>query len=121
MNADNGLMITETEPPPPEPVAESDDEPSKQEAAVKALPTLEQYMKTYARSCGNNDQKAAKLYAEYEATEKLNRLKREVSQVAQGIVAEATLIRVVGNARCSKFGGFDKWGRMMIGYLNKKN
>jgi hypothetical protein len=106
-----------TPPETAEPTSSSPDD----EKQVKSLPILEGYMKGYARSCGNNDQKAAKLFTEYEPGDKVNRLKREVAQVVQGIVAEPTLVRVIGNARKAKYGGFEKWARMMTGFLNKKS
>lgn len=81
---------------------------------VILLPTLEYYQKAYARSLDNNDQKAVRLFREYESQEKLRRLQQELMWLRDGKVKESTCDRVIGKKRKGKYGGYPGWGRLML-------
>ncbi len=103
--------------PPPQ---AKDTTKSEELPLLQVLPALQFYQKTYAASCGNNDAKAVKLFKEYEARDKLNRLRQELYAVSKGRAAEAVCSRVIGLTRKSKYSGYDKWAVSVLAILNSK-
>lgn len=92
--------------------------PEKDKPQVVALPALNAYLRTYAKSCGNNDQKAVKIFKEYESAEKVRRLKGELMAIQAGKVSDEVCIRILGKNRQAKLGTFPKWATMVIAALN---
>ena len=111
--SENDALIEET---PPEKEAPNESQP----AILKLLPAIQQYQKTYANSCGNNDAKAIKLFKEYESRDKLQRLRTELIAVSQGRAAEPVCNKLIGLTRKSKYNGYDKWALMALGVLNSR-
>ena len=100
--------------------ATESEEEKKEEPKIGALPTFVTYEKKYANSCAKNDQKATKIFKEYESAELVRRLRGEMMAVAQGKVIEAACDRLIGKNRKIKFGSYEKWGRMMLAQLQLK-
>ncbi len=85
---------------------------------IRGLPTIEYYLKTYARSCAGNDRKAAQLFKDYESGDKMIRLKRELMMVSQGKVGDDTLLRIVGPGRKNTFKSYLQWANFLVSSLN---
>ena len=87
---------------------------------VKALPTIDRYMKIYGKSCDGNDRKGAGLFKEYEPADQLQRLVRELHAVRTNKAPEALCERIIGKSRKSKYESYSRWATMMIGAINKR-
>ena len=61
------------------------------DGTVTAIPTIRDYQKHYALSLDNNDQKAVRLYKQYESMERVRRFQNELSWVGNGQVYAAAL------------------------------
>ncbi|MCC6954333.1 MAG: hypothetical protein IT290_09465 [Deltaproteobacteria bacterium] len=95
-------------------------EENAEERTVTALPTFTTYEKKYANSCAKNDQKALKIFKEYESVDLVRRLRGEMMAVSKGKVVETAADRIIGKNRKLKFGSYEKWGRMMLAQLQLK-
>lgn len=93
------------------------EEEIEKEYPFKAIPTIKYYQKTYANGCANNDKKAMFIFKEYESTEKIKRLKTELTAVAQEKVSPKLLDAVAGPARRGRFGSFEQWAKVALGLL----
>ena len=82
--------------------------------SVTSVPTVEYYQRRYAHSLSNNDQKAARLFKEYESVEKVRRLQQELLWVRNGQVLTQTLENILGKTRKSKYSGFENWAKLML-------
>lgn len=92
-------------------------EQEKDQFPVKALPTVDVYIKTYAKSMGNNDLKAGKLFVEYENADRVRRLKSELASLVNNKVAPHIVEKVLGKVRLNKAGTSSKWAVMMLGVV----
>lgn len=84
---------------------------------IVLLPAIEYYQKSYAKSLDNNDQKAVRLFREFESHEKLRRLQQELMWLRDGKVKESTCDRVLGKKRKGKYESYAAWGRLMLLWL----
>lgn len=84
---------------------------------VVLLPAVEYYQKTYAKSLDDNDQKAVRLFREYESQEKVRRLQQELLWIRDGKVKESTCDRLIGKKRKGKYEGYAGWGKLMLLWL----
>ena len=82
--------------------------------SVTAVPTLQFYQRRYAYALANNDQKAARLFKEYESTEMVRRFQSELMWVRNGQVLEQTLDGILGKTRRSKYKGYTEWAKLML-------
>ncbi len=88
------------------------EEPS--EKAIRSVPTLHYWHKTYAKSMGGQDQKAVHLFKEYESQEKLRRLQQELMSMKDNQVSEMILDQILGKKRKMKYAGYHKWAALML-------
>lgn len=103
----------------------SDDEPEAEkeiapEAVIKLIPTLDHWQKNYGRSCEGNDQKAIRIFREYEPQERMRRLQNELMSIRERKVSEPVLDAVIGKKRMQKHQGYDKWAAMMLMWIAAK-
>jgi hypothetical protein len=84
---------------------------------VVFLPTVEYYQKTYAGTLDDNDQKAVRLFKDYESHEKVRRLQQELIWVRDGKVKEITCDRLIGKKRRGKYSSYQGWGKLMLQWL----
>lgn len=84
---------------------------------VSSIPTLLYYQRTYARSMGDNDQKAVGAFKQYEAQEKVRRMQNELMLIKASQVREEVLDSVVGKKRKSRHNGYEHWSELMLLWL----
>lgn len=96
------------------------DDPTHHDAEVWSVPTIDYYRKTYANAMGGDDQKAVKVFRDYESQEKFRRLQSELMQVKNSKVRQKVLDRSVGKKRSSKYGSYEKWAGLMLLWLISK-
>jgi hypothetical protein len=94
-------------------------QPTK-EYPVKGIPNLDFYRRTYARSCGENDDKAVRVCKEYESQDRNRKIKVELAQISQGNVSPILLEKILGKNRPVKSGSWEKWALMMLATYNSK-
>jgi len=87
-------------------------------APLTSIPMFEYYQKMYAKNMGNEDQKAVALFKQYESQEKLRRFQNELMNIKSSQVREATLDRVVGKARKGRWVSYEKFGGLMLLWIN---
>lgn len=87
---------------------------------LKGIPNLDFYRKTYARSCGENDDKAVRICKEFESQDRNRKIKMELIAVSQGNVSPVLLDRVLGSNRPVKHTSWEKWALMMLATFNSK-
>ncbi len=87
------------------------------EGTITAVPTLRYYQKRYALSCANNDQKAIRMFKEYESVENVRRLQSELMWVSGGQVYSPVLDTILGKTRKVKHNGYNHWGKIMLVWL----
>lgn len=85
--------------------------------SITATPTLRYYQKRYALSLSENDQKAIRLFKEYESLEMIRRLQAELQAVATGQVYEQTLFANIGKKRKGRYGTYEEWAKLMLIWL----
>lgn len=90
------------------------DNKSDDKAALRFIPAIQDFQKRYATSFEGNDQKAARLFREYESKEKLNRIRSELMAVKEGSVAEHICVQVIGKKRAVRFGSYRRWAELML-------
>lgn len=89
------------------------------EGSITAVPTLHDYQKRYALSCSNNDQKAVRLFKEYESMEKVRRLQAELMWVSSGQVYSPVLDSILGKTRKAKYNGYNNWAKLMLLWISQ--
>lgn len=87
---------------------------------VKGIPNLEFYRRTYARSCGDNDDKAVRICKEFESQDRNRKIKSELISISQGNVSPLLLDRILGKNRPIKYLSWEKWALMMLATFNSK-
>jgi len=93
---------------------------SVEEKKINQLPMVKAWETTYGKSCDGNDEKAARLFKEFESAEKLTRLRNELFQLRDGKVADQTALAVVGMRRIGRHTSAANWANLMIIWLNKR-
>ena len=91
----------------------------EQTASLQALPTIDYFEKKYGRSM-QNDQKAVKVFRDYESVEKLRRLQNELVYVKEQRVGERTCHFIIGPKRSAKHGGYSHWAQLMLLWIAQK-
>jgi hypothetical protein len=91
----------------------------EQADSLKALPTLDYFEKRYGRSM-QNDQKAVKVFRDYESMEKLRRLQNELVYVKEQRVGERTCQFIIGRKRAAKHGSYSHWAQLMLLWIAQK-
>ena len=109
--SDDELETNETES------AESSGDPA---ATIKLIPTIDYFQKNYGRSLEGNDQKAVRVFRDYEPKEKLRRFQHELQQIKDKRVSENVLHAVVGKKRMHKYQGYDRWASLMLMWIVSK-
>ncbi len=89
------------------------------QGSISDVPTIRYYQKRYAYSLSNNDQKAARMFKEYEALEMLRRLQAELLWVRNNQVLHTTLDSVLGKTRRSRYRGYDAWAKLMLLWISQ--
>ncbi len=92
----------------------------KKDYPMKGIPNLDFYQKTYGRSCGNNDDKAGRVFKEYENADRIKRVKAELIAMSQGKVSPVLCERILGKTRYVKFGSWEKWAIMLINVIQSQ-
>lgn len=92
----------------------------KKEQIIKLIPTLDYFQKNYGRSMEGNDQKAVRVFRDYEPAEKVRRLQHELQQIKDEIVADAVMDGVVGKKRKQKYKTYAGWASLMLMWLAAK-
>jgi hypothetical protein len=87
---------------------------------VVSIPTIDYFEKTYGRSMEGNDQKAVKVFAEYETKEKIRRLQNELIWIKEGRVPDTTLKAIIGGKRKARYQGYNQWASRMLLWLAAK-
>ena len=98
----------------------NDDNSNPSPVLTAAIPTINDWEKNYGRSCEGNDQKAVKLFREYESKEKFRRFQFELQLIKDGKVRENVLDDVLGRKRMQKFQGYDGWAKLVLLWLAAK-
>lgn len=100
------------------------EEPPKEEQVrdypLKGIPNIDFYQKTYGKSCGNNDEKAVKVFKEYENQDRVRRVKAELIGMSLGKVSPELCEKILGKSRKAKYENWEKWAAMMIATFNSK-
>lgn len=84
------------------------------EGRFSTLPVLAYYQKMYAASLGDNDQKAVKLFRDYEPHEKLRRLQFELNAVKNKQATTKACDISIGKKRLSKYQSYSRWAANML-------
>ena len=95
------------------------EEPSEEKGGTYT-PTIEYYHKTYAISCGGDDQRAVRIFRDYESHEKLRRLQMELQLVKDGKVSGRVCDRLIGKKRKGRYNSYERWGQLMLLWLTSK-
>ncbi len=97
-------------------MAKEEDKTTKK---ISALPSTHFYMKNYALSLGENDQKAVGVFYMYEPAEKMSRFKSELIWIKDDLVTEPVLLNVVGLKRKHKYTSYSEWARFMLIWISQ--
>ena len=92
--------------------------PLEEKEEWMSIPTVEYYERTYARSLGDNDRKALRVFKDYETQEKLRRLQTELQYVRDGKVSENLMNRAIGKKRAMRFEGYARWAELMLIWIS---
>ena len=87
---------------------------------LKFLPALNDFQRRYANSTDGNDQKAIRLFREYEPKEKSNRMRSELLAIKKGGVSAKVCDAVVGKKRAAKYGTYKRWAELMLLWFMSK-
>jgi hypothetical protein len=91
----------------------------KLERSIRHVPMIKFYQTRYGKSLQGNDQKAARVFKEFESEEKVRRLRNELMWVKESRVNERVLSEVLGRKKVSQRGSFEKWAELMLIWLSK--
>ncbi len=98
-----------------------DDEEEELEAPpsqpLAFIPTVESFEKLYGRSLEGNDQKALRVFMDYETIEKRKRLLTELLWIKKGWVSEKVLDQFVGKRRKSRYTSYQHWAELMLKWM----
>lgn len=103
-----------------EPMGINDGDTSIKDYPVKGIPNLDFYRKTYARSCGENDDKAVRICKEYESADRNRKIKAELVAISQDKVSPILLEKIMGKVRPAKHASWVKWALFMLATFNSK-
>lgn len=84
---------------------------------AKFLPTINHYMKDYASPLSDNDQKAVRMYKEYESPESVRRLQNELLTVKNSMATETACKVSIGAKRAGQYRSYEQWATMMLMWL----
>ena len=98
----------------------SDNEPKAPETQIASIPTVLEWQKSYGRSCEGNDQKAVRIFRDYESKEKVRRLQNELQLIKDDKVRENVLEEVVGKKRMQKYQSYSGWAKLMLLWIVAK-
>jgi hypothetical protein len=87
------------------------------DGSITSVPTLRYYQKRYAGTLSDNDQKAVRLFKEYENLEMVRRLQSELLWVANGQVYEQALDSNIGKKRKGRYKTYAEWAKLMLQWL----
>ena len=90
------------------------------ENQITNIPTVDYLIKNYAKSSNSEDQKASRIFLDFETREKLQRLRSELLHIKSGQVSQAVLDQTIGAARKVKYNSYENWAAVMLQYLLKK-
>lgn len=91
-----------------------------EDSTIVSVPTVDYFEKTYGRSMEGNDQKAVRVFREYETKEKIRRLQQELMWIKEKRVPDKTLKALIGDKRRSRYQGYDQWAARMLLWLAAK-
>ena len=87
---------------------------------IAFIPTIDYLIKNYAKSSSSDDQKAARVFLDFESREKLQRLRNELVHVKNGQVNPSVLDQVIGLSRKSRYQSYENWASIVLQLLVKK-
>ena len=93
---------------------------SAKENLTPPLQTIRDYINTYAASLEGNDQKAVKVFCQFETQEKLRRFQRELIMIKDGGVSDTTCDNIIGKKRKAKHRGYETWASLMLQWISSK-
>jgi hypothetical protein len=80
------------------------------------FPNIKQFMTVYAAGSGD-DQRAAHVFVDCEATEAVNSLKNELRAISSGNYNANSLDKIVGKGRLGKHGSYEGWAKAVLQWL----
>ncbi len=89
-------------------------ESAQPESGSGFLPALEYFQKTYGKTMEGSDQKAVKVFKDYESHERVRRLQNDLMCVKEGKASKAVCDRVIGKKRKAKYTSYEKWAALML-------
>lgn len=92
---------------------------SESNPTIKFIPSLEYYFRMYASGMEGNDEKACRVFKEFEPKEKVRRLQNELSWIKNSQVSLEVLERIVGKKRFLKYETYESWAAIMLLWLSK--
>lgn len=95
-------------------------EKEKKDALIRQIPTIAYLVKTYGQSFEGNDQKACRIFKDYEPKEKCKRLIQELEWVKDGRVPENILDECIKKKRAVKHQSYKHWAELMLLWLAGK-
>ncbi len=100
----------------PEGEAAPDEVPADQ-VKYAFIPTVEYYHKTYAVSCGGEDQRALRIFRDFEPKEKLRRLQFELQQIRDKKAHPRACEVIIGKKRKARYESYERWAQLMLLWL----
>lgn len=89
-------------------------DPTEQLRNLNHLPTIQYFQKTYGASLGGEDQKAVRLFKDYESQEKLRRLQFELTAIKDGKATFKACDRIIGKKRKERYSSYENWAKLML-------
>jgi hypothetical protein len=94
------------------------DENKEQGKISSTLSTIRDYMRVYAHSLDDNDQKAIRIFRQYEPQQKLRRLQDELILVKGDRILENSCDQVIGKKRKGKYHSYSNWASLMLQWMS---
>lgn len=88
---------------------------------IKFIPTIRDFILTYANKFDSNDQKAVKVYKMYESAEKTRRLQGELMALKNGRIAKHVCDNAIGRTRPARHQSYEHWAELMLIWISQKN
>ena len=85
---------------------------------VTNFPSLQFFMKNYAKALPGSDGKAIQLFNYYESLEKKRSLQRELFQIRNGAGSIYALEKILGPKRKSALGNYEAWALKLLVMLS---
>ena len=91
----------------------------EEDKKIKHLASIRLFEERYARGCEGNDEKAVRIFKDYEPREAVQRFRGELIAIKNEKVTENVINTWVGNKRVNKHGSAKRWAELMLIWLAK--